>query len=52
LDGYETVHHCVVPGSAKQFKYDDKDGLLIFRIVLLKNDYTKRKVFEDDVDKE
>ncbi|KAL4480063.1 hypothetical protein ABPG74_020579 [Tetrahymena malaccensis] len=48
---YELMHHCVVPGSAKQFEgIEDKD-YTVWRIVMFKLDYKNLKKILQEGDK-
>ena len=43
LQTYEHISENVVPGSAKQFSYEDKDNISLWRLVICKKDLDKRR---------
>ncbi|EGR27357.1 vacuolar ATP synthase subunit, putative [Ichthyophthirius multifiliis] len=54
-NAYETIHHCVVPGSAKQFDIEDRDGYTLWRVLVMKYDYKtiqKQLLNQSNQDKE
>lgn len=48
LNNYETITPYVVPGSAKKFNFEEKDGTTIWRVVVLNYAYLDEKKAEEE----